>query len=251
MIRLSIRRKIIGIALILIVLMTIAALLSMALIAQVAGRLDDLTQSYVPAYAALAQANIHSLERAVALRRMVIERLQSSPDEAQFAAARKSFEASGQTVDRETKTARALIDALIAKGSTFGDASALVRIDTRLADLTDATRRDLNEEIARVLPLLDGGDRKAIAAGLDRIDELRDQLDQQLDAVRNDMIGLLQADFSGDGTQAADGAGDRHRPHGPGCRFGARILVHRQRRADAAGAPPLGRRARGSSRSPR
>ncbi|MGC1351587.1 MAG: adenylate/guanylate cyclase domain-containing protein [Xanthobacteraceae bacterium] len=194
MIRLSIRRKIIGIALILIVLMTIAALLSMALIAQVAGRLDDLTQSYVPAYAALARANIHSLERAVALRRMVIEKLQSSPDEAQFAAAQKSFEASGQTVDRETKTARALIDALIAKGSTFGDASALVRIDTRLADLTDATRRDLNEEIARVLPLLDGGDRKAIAAGLDRIDELRDQLDQQLDAVRNDMIGLLQAD---------------------------------------------------------
>jgi class 3 adenylate cyclase len=194
MIRLSIRRKIIGIALILIVLMTIAASLSMALIVQVAGRLDDLTQSYVPAYAALAQANIHSLERAVALRRMVIEKLQSPPDEARFAAAQKSFEASGQTVDRETKTARALIDALIAKGSTFGDASALVRIDTRLADLTDATRRDLNEEIARVLPLLDGGDRKAVTAGLDRIDELRDQLDQELTAVRGEMIGLLQAD---------------------------------------------------------
>jgi class 3 adenylate cyclase len=194
MIRLSIRRKIIGIALILIVLMAVAASLSMALIVQVAGRLDDLTQSYVPAYAALAQANIHSLERAVALRRMVIEKLQASPDQARLAAARKSFEASGQTVDRETKTARGLIDALIAKGSTFGDASALVRIDTRLADLADVTRRDLNEEIARVLPLLDGGDRKAIAAGLDRIDELRDQLDQQLDAVRNDMIDLLQAD---------------------------------------------------------
>ena len=193
MIRLSIRRKIIGIALTLIVLMAIAALLSMALIVQVAGRLDDLTQSYVPAYAALAQANIHSLERAVALRRMVIEKLQS-PDEARFAAARKSFEASGQTVDRETKTARALIDALIAKGSAFGDASALARIDTRLADLTDATRGDLNEEIARVLPLLDSGDRKAIAAGLDRIDELRDQLDQELTAVRDEMIGLLQAD---------------------------------------------------------
>jgi class 3 adenylate cyclase len=87
-----------------------------------------------------------------------------------------------------------LIDALIAKGSTFGDASALVRIDTRLADLTDTTRRDLNEEIAHVLPLLDSGDRKAIAAGLDQVDELRDQLDQQLAAVRNEMISLLQAD---------------------------------------------------------
>ena len=194
MIQLSIKRKIIGIALILIVLMTIAALLSMTLIAQVTGRLEDLTQSYVPAYGALARANVHSLERAVALRRMVIEKLQSPPDEARFAAARKNFEASGVTVDRETKAARALIDALIAKGSSFGDASALVRIDTRLADLSDDTRRNLNEESARLLPLLDGGDQKAIADGLDRVDTLRDELDRQLDTVRTEMIDLLQAD---------------------------------------------------------
>ena len=118
MIRLSIRRKIIGIALILIVLMTIAALLSMALIVQVTRRLEDLTQSYVPAYAALAQANVHSLQRAVALRRMIIEKFQSPPDDAGFAAARERFEASGKTLDQETKTARALIDALVAKGSS-------------------------------------------------------------------------------------------------------------------------------------
>src|SRR5260370_10173947 len=97
MIRLSIKRKIIGIALILIVLMTIAALLSMALIVKVSGRLDDLTQSYVPAYGALARANVHSLERAVALRRMIIEKIQSPSNDARFAAARKSIEASAST----------------------------------------------------------------------------------------------------------------------------------------------------------
>jgi class 3 adenylate cyclase len=194
MIRLSIKRKIIGIALILIILMTIAALLSMALIVQVSGRLEDLTQSYVPAYGALARANVHSLERAVALRRMIIEKAESPPNDARFAAARKSFETSGATVDREMQAARALIDALIAKGSRFGDAAALVRIDTRLADLVDVTRPNLNEEIARVLPLLGGGDKKAIADGIDRVDELRDELDHQLDAVRNEMIDLLQAD---------------------------------------------------------
>ena len=64
MIRLSMRRKIVGIALVLIVLMTIAALVSTALVIQVGERLEDLTQSYVPAYAALARANIHSIERA-------------------------------------------------------------------------------------------------------------------------------------------------------------------------------------------
>ncbi len=130
----------------------------------------------------------------------------------------------------------------------------LVRIDTRLADLTDGTRRNLNEEIARVLPLLDGGDRKAIADGLDRIDDRwpGDELDQQLDTVRTDMIDLLQADSAATVrkqqtvmviaivlTALAAGAG-------------ARPLGHRQRLGRRApGTPPLGRRARGRSRSAR
>ena len=194
MIRLSIRRKIIAIALILIILMTIAALLSMALVMQVSGRLEDLTQSYVPAYGALARAEIHSLERAVALRRMVIEKNKSPANDEKFAALRKSFETSGAAVDRETKAARALIDALIAKGSKFGDTSALVRLDTRLVDLVDDTRVHLNEEIERLLPLLGGADQKAVADSVDRVDALRDELDRQLDAVRTNMIELLQAD---------------------------------------------------------
>jgi class 3 adenylate cyclase len=194
MIRLSIKRKIIGIALILIALMTVTALISLALVMQVSGRLEELTRSYVPAYAALARANVHSLERAVALRRMVIEKIQSPPDEARYADARKRFEESGGTFDREAKAARALLDALIAKGSSFDDAPALVRIDTRLADVTDGTRVQLNEEIARLLPLLDGGDQKAIAESLQRVDELRDSLNRELDAVRSEMVALLKAD---------------------------------------------------------
>jgi adenylate cyclase len=157
MIRLSIKRKIIGIAVTLIALMTVTALISLALVMQVSGRLDQLAQSYAPAYAALARANVHSLERAVALRRMVIEKIQSPPDEARYADARKRFEESGATVDRELKAARGLLGALIAKGSSFGDATALVRVDTRLADAVDNTRVHLDEEIARLLPLLDSG----------------------------------------------------------------------------------------------
>jgi class 3 adenylate cyclase len=174
--------------------MTVTALISLALVMQVSGRLEELTRSYVPAYAALARANVHSLERAVALRRMVIEKIQSPPDEARYADARKRFEESGGTFDREAKAARGLLDALIAKGSSFDDAPALVRIDTRLADVTDGTRVQLNEEIARLLPLLDGGDQKAIAESLQRVDELRDSLNRELDAVRSEMVVLVKAD---------------------------------------------------------
>ena len=194
MIRFSIKRKIIGIAVILIVLMAITALVSTALVLQVGDRLEDLTQRYVPAYGALARANINSLQRALALHRMVIEKTQTPPDEARFAAARKSFDASDAAFDQETQSARTLLDGLIAKGSRFGDTTALVRLETRLADMIAGTRSQLNDETARLLPLLNTGDRKAIADSIDRIDALRDDLDRGLNAVRTEMIDLLQAD---------------------------------------------------------
>ena len=84
---------------------------------------------------------------------------------------------------------------MIAKGTSFGDATALVRIETRLADVVDDTRIHLKEEDARLLPLLDAGDQKAIPEALQRVDELRDELDRQLDEVRAEMISLLQSDW--------------------------------------------------------
>ena len=47
MIRLSIRRKIMGIAIALIVLMTITAILSMVWVIEVGDRLQELTNSYI------------------------------------------------------------------------------------------------------------------------------------------------------------------------------------------------------------
>ena len=63
-----------GIAIALIVMMAITAVLSMVSVTQVGDHLEELTQSYIPAYGDLARANIRSVERALALRRMIIER---------------------------------------------------------------------------------------------------------------------------------------------------------------------------------
>jgi adenylate cyclase len=194
MIRLSIKRKIIGIAVILIVLMAVTAFLSMGLVMQVGERLDDLSQSYVPAYGAIARANIRSLERAMLLRRMMIEKIEASAGGESFAVLRGRYDASGAAFDKEMRTARALIDGLIEKGSQFGDATALVRLKTRLDDLIEDSRGHLGDEIAHVLPLIDTGDRKAIAESLDRVDGFRDELDRQLDAVRGEMMDLLRTD---------------------------------------------------------
>jgi class 3 adenylate cyclase len=192
MIRLSIRRKIMGIAVALIVLMTITAILSMVWVIEVGRSLQELTDSYIPAYGSLARTNIRSLERALALRRMVIGKLQSSSSGDKSAAIRNVIDAKSVEVEREARTARALINGLIEKGETLGDETALARLDSRIDTAMADTRRELNAEIERLLAALDGGDAKATADSLERVDALRDDLNQKLDAVRADMLALVK-----------------------------------------------------------
>ena len=183
-----------GIAVTLIVLMAITATLSMISVIQVSDRLEELTQSYIPAYGHLARANIRSVERAIELRRMIIEKIRSPSSEGQFAGIRGAFEAKGAEFEQEVQAAQALIKGRIQKGTKFGDATKLVRLDSQLDAAINDSRRHLNDEIARLVRLLDAGDPKPIADGLSRVDALRDELNQKLNAIRADMLALLQAD---------------------------------------------------------
>ena len=183
-----------GIAVALIVLMTITAILSMVWVIEVGRSLQELTDSYIPAYGSLARTNIRSLERALALRRMVIEKLQSASSGDKSAAIRNVIDAKSVEVEREARTARALIIGLIEKGETLGDETALARLDSRIDTAMADTRRELNAEIERLLAALDGGDAKATADSLERVDALRDDLNQKLDAVRADMLELVKTD---------------------------------------------------------
>jgi adenylate cyclase len=181
-----------GIAVALIVLMAVTATLSMISVIQVSGRLDELTQSYVPAYGNLARANIRSVERALALRRMVIEKIRSPEGGGQLAALRGAFDSKGAEFEQEIQAAQAKIHDLIGKRGPSGDATALVRLDSRLDEAVSDSRRHLNDEIERLIRLLDTGDAKAIDEGLARVDALRDELNQKLDSIRGDMLALLR-----------------------------------------------------------
>jgi class 3 adenylate cyclase len=194
MIRLSIRRKIMGIAVALIVLMAVTAVLTVVLVMQVGSRIEELTYNYMPAYGDLARANIRSLERALAIRRIIIEKLQSPDGNRQDTALRERYDALGGQVELEIQAARALIHGLIEKGPAFGDVSTLSQFETRVDAINDDSRRRLNAENERLLAVLDTGDKKALAEEMERIDELRDDLNRKLDSVRADMLALLRKD---------------------------------------------------------
>ncbi len=193
MIRQSIKRQIVSIAVGLVVLMVITSVLSMVMAGKVAQLLDELTTRYIPAYSHLAQMNVRSLERAMALRRMVISKMQTPPDEATYAERLKVFEAEGRKVEQEADAARKLINAIIDDVSTPSDNAALGRIDSRIDIATSDLRHYLNDEASQMLPLLDTQDFVEARRGLARVDALRDEFNERIDAIRADMLVQVYA----------------------------------------------------------
>ena len=193
-IKLSIRKKIMGIAVTLIALMVVTAVWTVVLVMQVGERIEELTYSYVPAYGDLARANIRSLEQGITIRRIIIDRLQSPEGSGQQTALRNRYDSLGGQVELEILAARALIHGLIAKGPALGEVSTLSQFESRIDAINEETSRRLDAEIKRLLAALDSGDSKALADEMERVDELRDELNRKLDSVRADMLALLRRD---------------------------------------------------------
>lgn len=194
MLRPTIRNQILGIAMGLIVLMAVTSVLSTVMARKIAHQLDELTTKYVEAYGHLARMNVRSLEQALAVRRMVIARMQSPPDEAAVAEQQKIYEAKSLQVDEEANAARGLVNAVIADVSTESDNARLGRIDDRIETLNSDLRRHLGEEHKRLLPLLEAGNLAEVKASLARAEELRDEFDQRVEEVRMEMMAQVRAD---------------------------------------------------------
>jgi class 3 adenylate cyclase len=193
MFRKSIRQKIVGIAAGLIVLAVITSLLSMVLASRVGHLLDELTNRYIPAYSHLARVNIRSLERSIELRRMVMAKMQTPPDEAAYAAARKNYDDIDPVLTREAAAARRLINAIIQDPDTPSDNFALGRIDDRIENAINDLRRRLNEESATLLRQLDGRDMAGVRQAMSQIDALRDELNARIETIRSDMLAQVAA----------------------------------------------------------
>jgi class 3 adenylate cyclase len=196
MIRSSIRRQILGIAVGLIVLMVIVSALSTVLTRKVAHQLDELTTKYFEANNHLARMQADSLERSLELRRMVIAKMQTPPDDDGFAERKQRYDAAGVAIGKEASAVHVLINAIIDDITTDSDNAALARIDSRIEDTNKDVLRYLDEEHDHLFPLLEAKtqDFAEIRKSLARIDTLRDELNQRIDGIRADMMTQVRAD---------------------------------------------------------
>jgi class 3 adenylate cyclase len=188
MIKQSIRRRIVAIAVGLIILMVATSILSMVMVGRVGHLLDELTARYAPASAHLTRVNVLSLERALALRRMVISKMQEPPDEIGFKLRKQLYDAKDAEVDSEALAARNLVNAIIDDTSTPSDNATLARIESRIDSLTNDARRHLKQESGALLSELDARDFAAVRRSLARVDALRDELDEKIEAARIEMM---------------------------------------------------------------
>ena len=189
----SIRRKIVGIALGLVVLMIGTSILSMLMANRVGHLVDELTNKYVPAYGDLARTNVRSLERALALRQMVIAKMQAPPDDVAFAQRMQIYRTKDAEVTEEAEAARKLIVSIIEDTSTPSDNVALALIDGRIEAAVTDVRRLLNEENSRLISQLEAHDFPEVQRSLKRIDAFRDEFNQKIDQIRADMLAQVYA----------------------------------------------------------
>jgi class 3 adenylate cyclase len=188
MIKQSIRRRIVAIAVGLIILMVATSVLSMVMIGRIGRLLDELSARYIPAGAHLTRITVLSLERALALRRMMIAKMQEPPDEAGFKVRKQLYDARDAEVDNEAQAARRFINAIIDDQSTPSDNAALARIDSRIDTLMSEFRVQLKKESEILLAALDARDFAEVRRSLERADALRDELDEKIESIRVDMV---------------------------------------------------------------
>src|SRR3954452_8080976 len=190
MIRQSIRRQIVAIAVALIVLMVATSILSMVIVVKVGQGGEELTARYIPANALLTRINVLSVERALAVRRMVIAKMQEPPDEIGYKSRRQLYLAKDVEIDAAVQAVRKHINAIIEDTTTPSDNAALARIDSRIDDLMSESRRRLKEESAELFSALDERNFAAMRRSLGRSDVLRDELDEKIDVLRTEMVKI-------------------------------------------------------------
>ena len=189
----SIRRKIVGIALGLVVLMIATSILSTLMANRVGHLLDELANKYVVAYGDLARAHVRSLEGAVALRQMVIAKMQTPPDDAAFAQRMQIYRSKDAEVTEEAEAAHKLIGSIIADTSTPSDNVALALIDGRIEAAVTDVRRLMNEENSRLISQIEAHDFPEVQRSLQRSDALRDEFNQRIDQIRAAMLAQVHA----------------------------------------------------------
>ena len=188
--------KIFGIAVGLLILMAAVALLSMRMTRTVDDELVIIDQNYFPAYVALAQANIRSVEESAYVRRLLLAIAERGDNEAKLDELRQQVTSTGKASDGETTDASQHINRQIADPLDFDDNIALARLDEKIEALQEERQR-YESVLGKLLTAGEAGNKPQATELLAELDDWRDDFDHKIDAARGEMRRLAGAAIVG------------------------------------------------------
>jgi adenylate cyclase len=188
-VRASIAVKFFGVVVVLLLLMALAAAISMWQARNVASLFETVVDSYMPAYGSLARANVRSLEEALLMRRVVIAHQSGG---AVSTADRDAVLEKGKAAAGDVAAAQQLIGTLIASRNTLGDDLGLMRLDTRLEFLQRDLERLQAQDAALLADMMTTGDATKIGPDIARMDAMRNDVNAGLETARAEMRSLLE-----------------------------------------------------------
>jgi class 3 adenylate cyclase len=194
--RVTIGIKIFGIAVGLLILMAVVALLSMRMTRTVDDQLVILDHNYFPAYVALAQANISSVEESAYARRLLLASAERSDNTAKVDDLRQRVANAGKASDEQIAAARQHINEQIADPLDFDDNIALARLDVRIEALQEERQR-YEAVLGKLLAAADADNKMLATELLAELDDWRDDFDRKIDAARSEMRRLAGAAIVG------------------------------------------------------
>jgi len=194
--RFTIGLKIFGIAVGLLILMAAVALVSMHMTRIVDDQLVIIDRNYFPAYVALAQANIRSVEESAYVRRLLLALAEETDDAAKVSDLRQRVVVAGKESDELIVAARQHINEQIADPLDFNDNVALARLDVRIEWLQEERHR-YEAILAKLLAAAEADDKAQAKGQLEELDDWRDDFDRKIDAARSEMRRLAGAAIVG------------------------------------------------------
>jgi class 3 adenylate cyclase len=195
-VRVTIGVKIFGIAVGLLILMGVVTLLSMRMTRTVDDQLVIIDHNYFPAYVALAQANISSVEESAHVLRMLLAIAELTDNTPKLDDLRKRLANAGKETDEQISAARQHINEQIADPLDFDDNIALARRDVRIEALQEE-RRHYESVLAKLLAAAQVGNKVQVSELLAELDDWRDDFDRKVDAAQSEMRQLAGAAIVG------------------------------------------------------
>lgn len=187
----SLGAKFVGLTAALILLLSVAALISLRNSAETVGQIKTIVEFAIPAYGALARSHIRSLEQAVELRRALLIAEDPAASDDTIADHIEAFRTARMNFHRELADAERLLGDEWANTSSASAASELQRWREELTRLRAPIER-YDEETDACLAAIRIRSLREARQRLVTIDSLRDRLGEELEAVRAGMFAVLR-----------------------------------------------------------